>query len=77
MGFTTAGFCSYCRDLKERIHLFGFSDAQPCRMTHNGRNGTDVNRGRAQRPAPSDTEITEEFLRRVGPTLAWLGAMRG
>ncbi|KAA8587395.1 hypothetical protein FQN60_016257, partial [Etheostoma spectabile] len=36
------------QDLEERIHLFCFSDAQPCRMTHNGRNGTDVNRGRAQ-----------------------------
>ena len=38
----------YCGDLKERIHLLRCSDAQPCRMTHSGANGTDVNRGRAQ-----------------------------
>lgn len=46
--FTTAGFGCYCGDVKERIHLFCCSDAQPCRMSHNGRNGTDVNRGRVQ-----------------------------
>lgn len=43
-----AAFCSYCGDLKERIRLFCCSDAPPCRMTHNGSNGTDVNRGRVQ-----------------------------
>lgn len=48
MEFTADGFCTYCRDLKERIHLFCGSDAQPCRMTHNDTNGTDVNRRRAQ-----------------------------
>lgn len=46
--FTTAGFSCYCGDLKEHIHLVCCSDAQPCRMTHDGKDGTDVNRGRAQ-----------------------------
>ena len=46
--FTTAALCSRCRDPKERVRFFCCSDAQPCRMTHDGRNGTDVNRGRAQ-----------------------------
>ncbi|KAK2822061.1 hypothetical protein Q5P01_022126 [Channa striata] len=83
-------------------------------MTHDHRDGTDVNRGRAQvsltctcpangaarffasssllrlslvlcgvnmvtgqRPGPSGAANTEGILRRVGPTLTWLGAMRG
>ncbi|KAF6719734.1 hypothetical protein FQA47_014766 [Oryzias melastigma] len=31
--------------------LFRCSDAQPCRMTHDGGDGADVNRGRAQENA--------------------------
>ncbi|TNN81488.1 hypothetical protein EYF80_008260 [Liparis tanakae] len=58
------------RDLKERIHLFCCSDAQPCRMTHNDKNGTDVNRRRAQRPGPADPDTTEGFLRRGRLTTA-------
>ena len=57
-------FCSYTAgDLKERIHLFCCSDAQPCRMTHNQRHGCKQGAG-SGRP---NLYLLSQWLRRVAP----------